>query len=294
MIREMNPPRVSLGLPVFNGERYLEAAIDSILAQTLRDFELILSDNGSTDSTPAICQRYSDADSRIIFHRSETNRGGAWNFNFVFHESRGQYFKWACHDDLMAPTYLENCVDILDRNPDVVLCYPKTLMIDSEGSRKASYNDGFHLVSPSPSKRFEQVLFREMRRCNPVLGLIRREALAGTNLIGTFMASDEILLAELALVGKYYEFPEELAMRRDHAETSVRANPTISERYLWFDPSIRSRFLLPTLRHFVEYMRCIKRSPISTREKWHCCCLAFRLFRWNRKIFWNEIKTAVR
>src|SRR5262245_57216615 len=93
-------PRVSIGLPVYNGAKYLAEAIDSLLEQTFSDFELIISDNGSTDATPAICEEYAAKDGRIRFLRQEINRGLAWNWNCVLEESRGAYFKWAACDDL--------------------------------------------------------------------------------------------------------------------------------------------------------------------------------------------------
>ena len=119
------PPRVSIGLPVYNGERWLAEALDSLLAQTYSDFELIISDNGSTDDTQAICEEYAARDRRIRYIRQEINRGLAWNWNCVFEESAGDYFKWAACDDLYHPTFLERCVQILDQYPDVAWCHTR-------------------------------------------------------------------------------------------------------------------------------------------------------------------------
>ena len=126
-------PRVSIGLPVYNGEKFIREAIDSIFSQTFEDFELIISDNGSTDRTQQICQAYAAQDLRIRYYRNKKNIGAARNYNLVFELASGEYFKWAAHDDLCAPEYLERCVEILDRDPDVVLCYPKTSIIDEHG-----------------------------------------------------------------------------------------------------------------------------------------------------------------
>ena len=95
-------PRVSIGLPVYNGENYMAAAIDSLLAQTFTDFELIISDNASTDATEQICRDYAHRDGRIRYYREEVNRGAAWNFTHTFELARGEYFKWHAHDDLCA------------------------------------------------------------------------------------------------------------------------------------------------------------------------------------------------
>jgi glycosyltransferase involved in cell wall biosynthesis len=287
-------PRISIGLPVFDGARYLAFAIDSILAQTCADFELVISDNGSTDATPEICRRYAAADPRVTYHRHEVNRGGAWNFNFVFHHTRAAYFKWACHDDVIAPTFLARCLEVLDANPDVVLCYPKTLIIDADGGNPVPYADGLHMASSSPVARFQQLVFREMRRCNPVLGLIRRSALSRTDLIGPYRSSDEILLAHLALLGKFYEVPAELTYRREHPCSSVRANPTPRQIYAWYDPQNHRRFLLPTLRHLFEYAGCIRRSGLGLRERSACLQLALRKFWWDRNLLWQDLQMSFR
>src|SRR5208282_399437 len=100
-------PMVSIGLPVYNGEAYLRQVLDSVLAQTFSDFELIISDNASTDCTEAICREYAAADARIRYHRQARNRGATWNFRQVALLSSGQYFLWTSHDDLLAPTYID-------------------------------------------------------------------------------------------------------------------------------------------------------------------------------------------
>ena len=120
-------PRISIGLPVYNGERYLETALDSLLRQTCTDFELIISDNASSDGTEAICRRYAHRDPRVLYHRSERNRGASWNHNHVVEFARAPYFKWAAHDDVCAPEFLERCAGVLDGHPAVILCYPQTL-----------------------------------------------------------------------------------------------------------------------------------------------------------------------
>ena len=128
----MKIPTVSIGLPVYNGGNYIRDVLDSILSN-FNDFELIISDNASTDNTRAICRSYAEKDSRIRYHRNEENLGAAWNFNQVFHLARGKYFQWACHDDVWTSTLLERYVQVLDQMSDVVLCYSKTAYIDEHG-----------------------------------------------------------------------------------------------------------------------------------------------------------------
>ena len=116
-------PRVSIGLPVYNGERFLARAIDSLLAQDFVDFELVISDNASTDGTGEISRDYAARDPRIRYHRNERNIGAVGNFNRTLDLASGEYFKWAAHDDWCAPQFLGRCVEVLDDDPSTVLCF---------------------------------------------------------------------------------------------------------------------------------------------------------------------------
>ena len=127
-------PRVSIGLPVYNGEEFLEEAIVSILSQTYQDFELIISDNASTDLTEKICQKYAAQDARIVYSRNVENVGIMNNHNLTFRRARGEYFRFAGYDDVWAPTLLERLVTELDKRPEVVVCYPAFVLIDGQGN----------------------------------------------------------------------------------------------------------------------------------------------------------------
>ena len=106
------PPKVSIGMPIFNGEPFIREAIDSLLAQTFTDFELIISDNGSTDGTEAICREYAACNARIRYVRQPENRGGWFNFQFVLDAARGEYFMWAAHDDEWKENHIEKIIKI--------------------------------------------------------------------------------------------------------------------------------------------------------------------------------------
>lgn len=152
-------PAVSVGLPVYNGERYLAAAIESILAQTYGDFELLLCDNASTDATPEICRRYAAADPRVRYVRHPENLGAAENYNVAFRLARGRYFRWAAHDDLLEPRLLERCTAELDAAPEsVVLCYPRTVLVDDEGRHLRVHEDLMDLREARPHQRLRHVV----------------------------------------------------------------------------------------------------------------------------------------
>ncbi|BCA79490.1 glycosyltransferase [Desulfuromonas sp. AOP6] len=286
-------PRISIGMPVFNGEKYIAEAIDSILAQTFADFELIISDNGSKDGTLDICKRYAARDARIRLEQQKENRGAAWNYNRVFALSEGDYFKWCAHDDAIAPSYLQRCLDVLDQYTEVVLCYPQTQLMNEHGGVINVYPDGLHLNNANPVERLARYLFRQAKKCNPLLGLIRRKALARTSLIGSYNASDQVLLAHLALLGEFHEIPEPLMFRRDHPGASLRANRTAGAVAAWFNPKQKGRFLVPTLRHGWEYLRCIRQADLPLTQQIQCARLVSKRLWWDRHQVVTEFKTTL-
>src|SRR3990170_6654309 len=177
-------PNVCIGFPVFNGEKYLTVSIDSILAQTYGDFEFIISDNASTDRTQEICNEYASKDRRIRYYRNDRNLGSAANFTRVFHLSNAKYFKWASYDDLVAPEFLERCVKVLDTAPDVVLCYPKTILMDADGKLIGKLEDRLDLRQERPYERLAN-LMSFLRLANAQFGLIRSNVLRKDETYGT-------------------------------------------------------------------------------------------------------------
>lgn len=282
-----NTPRISVGMPVYNGERYIKETLDSILSQTFDDFELIISDNASTDGTAQICREYIIREPRVRYFRNEKNLGAAWNYNKVFNLSTGKYFKWAPADDVCAPEFLERCIDILDHYPGVVLCYPRTTLIDEKSEVIGEYLNELHLQSDKPHERFKrfQERFYTHNHCYPLLGLIRNSSLKKTRLIGTFRSSDEILLGELILLGKIFEVPENLYFKRDHPQTSVRAYSK-RERAIWFDPKntgIIHEFL--EVRLYSEHNKSIKLARMTRYERAHCHLQMVKRF-WRHRSMW--------
>lgn len=288
-------PRVSIGLPVYNGERYLPAALDCFLAQTFTDFELIVADNASTDRVGEIAQDYAARDARIRYHRNERNIGLAGNFNLAFNLARGTYFKWAPADDVCLPTYLERCVAALDADPAVLLAYPGTQFINSEGQPLDIHDPGFHLVSDSAAERLRYVLESE-HWVNAVLGLMRADALRKTRLLPAYYGGDYRLLSQLILLGKFQEIPERLMLRRIHPRSSSQfgANGATPDRgflakYMKGD---NARISLPFCSLSLDQMRIVATSPLSAREKMSLFRLLFRRLRWGRDRAWNELSMA--
>lgn len=260
-------PLVSIGLPVFNGEQFLRAAIEAILGQDFYDLELIIHDNDSTDATGPICEHFSRQDSRVRYYRNPTNIGASGNYNLAFEKSRGTYFKWAAHDDLCEPMFISKCVAALEKNPSAVLAYPQVTVVDENGVFVRNLDNPINTADPSPCRRFS-ALTRASHIITEVFGVVRRDMLAQTRLIGPFPSADRILLAELALRGSFVNVPERLFLHRDHSARSHKVLKTAHERAAWFAPD--NRLVFPTWRFFAECLDVIRKAPLPTAEK-RCC-----------------------
>lgn len=286
-------PSVSIGMPVFNGEPFLEEALDSILAQTYYNFELIISDNASTDRTQEICTAYAAKDKRIRYFRNDKNLGAAKNYNRVFALSSGEYFKWAAHDDICAPVFLLRCVTVLDQNPSVVLCYPREVGIDEQGKFLGRRPYKLDTSLAKPSERLRN-LTRLSRGSPPIFGVIRTSVLRQTPLIGNYYASDQVLLAELALHGRFHEVPEDLLLHREHSRRSVYVHPTRHSWAPWLDPTRVGRIVFPTWRFFVEYLRSIRNAPVSLHERIRCNLHMIRWLVGHRRAMVDDVIIAAK
>lgn len=266
------PPRVTIGLPVYNGARYITEAIESVLEQTYKPFVLVISDNGSTDETQAICEAFAAMDARIEYHRYDENRGAAWNFNNVVHLAKTEYFKWQCYDDMLDPSMVEKCVAVLDREADVVVAYSRTVVVDNNGTTVGYWADGAETRSERPSDRLAHFLYhRNKGHLEAQFGVIRTEALRSTALMGTIPYSDQVLLIELHLRGKYRELPEYLFVRRVHENISTNANSMYNLGF-FMDPKRRGKVKLLRLERLLEFIKAINRAELGAGEALRCYC----------------------
>lgn len=261
-------PRVSLGLPVYNGENYLAEALDSLLNQTFTDFELIICDNASTDRTETICRHYSESDKRICYHQNQVNVGAAGNFNKAFKLAKGEYFKWASHDDLCDKTFLAECVATLDENQDAVLAYPKAQIIDNKSELQEIYKVKLPTDDDRVSRRYLALL--KGHRCFEIFGLIRRDILAKTPLMGAYSHGDGVLLARLALYGKFIEIPKVLFFSRRHEAQSMNMLGDYQTYAAWFDSKLRGRMVFPHWRIYFEFFRSLYMVSMSWTERQAC------------------------
>jgi glycosyltransferase involved in cell wall biosynthesis len=257
-----NQPRLSIGLPVYNGEKFLKEAIESLLAQTFADFELIICDNASTDKTEEICRTYATKDERIRYYRNERNIGCAPNFNRVFELSTGEYFKWAAYDDLHAPDFISRCIEILDKDPSIILCHSQAYLIDENSDILRTYDIKLKTDSPKPQERFHELLTKHL--CYQCYGVIRASALRITPPMGSYGFGDGILLSRLGILGKFYEigdrlffarvhpqqsmsmfFPDYLSFTNNKQQLSLNMLPDFYAYAVWFDSANEGQILLP-------------------------------------------------
>jgi glycosyltransferase involved in cell wall biosynthesis len=310
-IMNNNSPKLSIGLPVYNGEKFIQAALDSLLAQTFTDFELIISDNASTDNTEAICRAYAAQDKRIRYYRNNENIGCARNFNRVFELATGEYFKWAAHDDLHAPDFLMKCMEVLEEDPTIILCHSHVYFIDEAGDFLQKYDITIKADSPKNYERFHELLTKHF--CYQMYGVIRSDALKKIPPMGSYGNADGIFLLRLCLVGKFYEIPEYLFFARSHPQQSLsmffpgymslsNSNNSYSSDILpdlyaytvWFDSSKQGKILFPHWRMFWEYVVSVCLLQMSLHDYVRCAISLYQKLKGKESLLLQDLLIAGR
>jgi len=210
----LNPkPPIAVGLPVYNGEQFLSQTLDSLLAQDYQNFELIISDNGSTDRTSEICRKYRASDERIRYCRNDVNLGAVANFNKLFNLSDSEYLMWSGDHDLWDPTFISKAIELLESDLRVVLAYSRTMTIDTDGNPIELAPDRIDTRGMPRLTRY-LYLIENLVWCNMIHGVIRRRALKQTAPFWNIFSPDFLFLAELSLQGAFAQLPETLFYRR--------------------------------------------------------------------------------
>jgi glycosyltransferase involved in cell wall biosynthesis len=263
-----NAPRLSIGLPVYNGENYVSESLDALLGQTYTDFELIISDNASSDATEEICRSYAARDSRIRYVRQPANIGAAPNHNFLVQQARGELFKWAAHDDLYAPKLLTRCIEALDERPELVLSHSFMAIIDEGGKIISEYEYRLATNSPRAPERFRSLLLTDGG--DDLYGVIRTDILRQAAPHGSYHNSGRKLVAEIALYGPFYQIPELMFFRRDHPGRGDRSGSVraISSN---LDPRRKDQSLARLMgEYLMSYVTAIHRAPLSLADRRRC------------------------
>ena len=292
----MNRPRVSIGVPVYNGQKYIGATLDSLVAQTYSSIEIIVTDNCSTDATPQIVQSYAERDPRVKYFRNVSNIGPARNYNASLKAARGEYFKWCSSDDLCAPDFVEKCVKVLDSDSAVVVAYPRTHIIDADGRVVGRYEYELDFDEPDAYLRFSRIMNvdHHVHGAHELYGVIRLATLCAAGGMRTHVRGDSVLIARLLLRGRFRRIEEFLFFNRDHSDRSsrylarqrVRAGSRLS-RYIgcgplpsaeWWDEKLRGRIVFPEWRVLSEYARAVHETPRLSLAQQMGCDAAFWAF----------------
>jgi glycosyltransferase involved in cell wall biosynthesis len=299
-------PLVSVGLFVYNGERFLEQSLCSILNQTFTDFELIISDNASTDRTAEIVEAFAKRDDRICYYRNEKNMGAGWNARRVYELATRKYFKWAAIDDLIEPDLLQRCVAILESDPGCVLAYARTKEVDENGIFIRNYITPAKADSNDPVERFREMLLID-HYCYQIYGVMRMSALRQLPPQGIYVHGDRVLLARMSLLGRFYEIPEYLFISRRHRGQSVASLPLRLKQPRfrltnrcgarpgpeWWDPAKSRAITFPEFHHLLENVLSIRLAPFSGVSKLRCYWLLFAWIKlYHRKLLKDLVIAA--
>lgn len=284
-------PGLIVGMPVYNGSAHIAKALDSLLAQTYTDFALIISDNCSTDDTEEICREYERRDERVRFTKRETNRGATANYNGLVNMAEAEYFKWASSNDICKDTFFAKCISALEHNPNAVLCYPKTLLLNPSTNESTPYEDNLNLVCDDPVSRFVAVTKR-LALCNVMNGVFRLRTLRSSSLMGNFIAGDKNMIAEIALAGQIVEVPEYLFIRKMDSETATKLKSE-ADVQAHIDPRHKNPVLFQYWVHIFSYIgRILQSNNISARQKFQLLAYLCRLSIRSRDHFYADMKEA--
>jgi glycosyltransferase involved in cell wall biosynthesis len=283
-------PVVSIGMPTYNAQGSIAAAVGFLLAQDFGDFELIVSDNASTDGTWDVLQQLAAEDRRIVLMRQAINVGANGNYSAVARRARGRYFKWASSNDWCAPSFLSRCIERLEREPSVVLVAPRTRLFEGNLDNGADYDADFAFTDPDPTRRFAQV-YSKLRLNNVLNGVVRKQALDRTRLIEHYRGADVVLVAHLALMGTIELIEEHLFGRSMSLEsaTAMLSDEGIRRHH---DPADSWHALFPSLYYVAGSARSVMSSPLGARDRMRALSTVAHLLRWRSHSLRLELEDA--
>ena len=290
-VPDVSLPLVSIGVPVYNAGALLGRTLESLLGQSMADFELIISDNASDDDTAAVCQDFLRRDHRIRYFRQPRNLGAPANWNFVARHAQGTFFKWAGARDLCDRDFLAKCLRVLQADHRAVLCYGRTVFIDEHDQIIGEPVPDLQVLEERPSDRFRHVC-RNLRLNNAQCGLIRMEALRRTRLDRSYPNGDSVLMAELALQGKFILLDDTLFLRRLHrrADGSFQTGSRSSEELLqmFWPGAMRASPFLNVRRH-ADFFFSALASPIPLGERIRAAGISLQGLYWDRRGIRSDI-----
>jgi glycosyltransferase involved in cell wall biosynthesis len=280
---KLRGPPVSVGLPVYNGGSMLIQALESILAQTYSDFELIISDNASTDETPDVVREYAARDRRIRYFRQPRNIGSGNNWSFVARQALGTWLKWVSANDDYDRRLLEDSLEPMRDDSRVVLCYGRTRFMDMDGNLLEVYAGDFDLLSADPLERY-RVVRERLHLGTPVQsGVVRLDAVRRCGYLGNYRDSDRVLTAGLALAGKFVLLPQVLFYRRwDRSVASALRTPLEVQQL--YNPGATRPPIFMNLPRQLGQIEVVLRVSDGLPAKLRALGAAVRYTDWRRKL----------
>lgn len=283
-------PKVSIGMPTYNSAATVGASIESLRGQSFEDFELIVSDNASTDSTRDIVEGLARQDRRIRCICQPENVGANRNYSFVARAARGDFFKWASSNDWYAPTFLAKCLSSLEQNDDAVLAAPRTRLFAEDLAHATDYTYDIEILDASPVARLVRLL-SDLRLNNAINGIIRMRSLRSTRLIDSFYHADVVLMGHLAMLGKVIRVDEFLYYRRMEVPTA----PGLRDPVVWRKhhyPLTSARVLFQSWKKNFGWMRAGMATPMSITERRKVLNYLVRMCYWDRRSLMMDVQDA--
>jgi len=286
----IKPPLISIGMPVYNGAAYIRFTLEGLLAQSFGDFELIVSDNASTDATRDVIEDCMLLDARVRYERQPANLGVNPNFSHVARRARGEFFKWSSSSDWCAPTFLERCLHELQAHDDTVLVAPRTRLFQDTPSKSQDYEFDIEVLDDAPSARFAR-LHSTLALNNALNGLIRTPALRRTRLIEPYRSADVVLMGHLALLGKFRLLSERLFYRRMEAATATVLQDPAAVRTFHY-PQMNAGILLQASKRQLGRARAALSAPMPIGERLRTLTYAAKLGYWERETLLEDVRDA--
>lgn len=286
------PPLISIGIPAYNAEKNIGFTIEGLLAQSLGDFELIISDNASTDMTRDVVESYVKLDARIRYERQLTNIGANPNFSYVARCARGEFFKWSSSSDWCAPTFLERCKTKLMAQDDTVLVVPRTRLFQDNRDLANDYEKDVEVIDDAPSVRLQQ-LMTNLYLNNVMNGLMRVSALKQTRLMERYHGGDVVLMGHLVLLGKFRLLDERLFYRRMETATATALQDQSAVRRHHY-PKLGAYSLFQYSKCQLGWVRTVLAAPMTLRERLRSLLYISKRGYWERSGFVEDARGAWR
>jgi glycosyltransferase involved in cell wall biosynthesis len=283
-------PLISIGVPAYNSEAHIGLTLEGLLGQTCPDFEIIVSDNASTDGTRDVVERYRAQDARIRYERQPTNVGANPNYAHVVNLARGEFFKWSSSSDWCAPTFLGRCLEVLQSNPDTVLSVPRTRLFQNTPDEYEDYPWDIELPDERPSARLVR-LTTTLALNNAMNGIIRTAALRRTRIMEAYLGADYVLMGHLALLGKFRLVEDRLFYRRmESATATALADRAAVWRHHY--PTLSGRTLFQGIKRHLGWARIAMSTSIPMIEKLRSLEHVARRCFWDREAILKDLRGA--